>query len=67
MRDAIALAVGVDLMPQLTLASTVLAFHSSVPIGWFQKQQEQQQQYDNTDNMMTINGCSSSSCCCCCC
>ena len=34
MRDAIALAVGVDLMPQLTLASTVLAFRSSVPIGW---------------------------------
>ena len=34
MRDAIALAVGVDLIPQLTLASTVLAFCSSVPIGW---------------------------------
>ena len=34
MRDAIALAVGVDAMPQLTLASTVLAFCSSVPIGW---------------------------------
>lgn len=34
MRDAIALQVGVDHMPQLTLASTVLAFGSSVPIGW---------------------------------
>ena len=34
MRGAIALAVGVDLMPQLTLASTVVAFRSSVPIGW---------------------------------
>lgn len=34
MRDAIALAVGVDYMPKLTLASTLLAFCSSVPIGW---------------------------------
>lgn len=34
MRDAIALAVGVEHIPKLTLASTVLAFGSSVPIGW---------------------------------
>lgn len=34
MRDAIALQVGVEHMPKLTLASTVLAFCSSVPIGW---------------------------------
>lgn len=34
MRDAVALAVGVQHMPTLTLASTVLAFVSSVPIGW---------------------------------
>lgn len=34
MRDAIALAVGVSNIPKLTLASTVLAFGSSVPIGW---------------------------------
>jgi hypothetical protein len=34
MRDAIALQVGVDYIPMLTLASTVLAFCSSVPIGW---------------------------------
>lgn len=33
-RDAIALQVGVEHMPKLTLASTVLAFCSSVPIGW---------------------------------
>ena len=34
MRDAIALQVGVEHMPKLTLASTFLAFCSSVPIGW---------------------------------
>lgn len=34
MRDAVALAVGVGNLPKLTLASTVLAFVSSVPIGW---------------------------------
>jgi hypothetical protein len=34
MRDAIALAVGVEHIPKLTLASTVLAVFSSVPIGW---------------------------------
>lgn len=34
MRDAIALAVGVEHIPKLTLASTVLALFSSVPIGW---------------------------------
>lgn len=34
MRDAIALQVGVKHIPQLTLASTVLAVFSSVPIGW---------------------------------
>ena len=34
MRDAIALAVGVEHIPKLTLASTALAFGSSVPIGW---------------------------------
>ena len=34
MRDAIALAVGVNHIPKLTLASTVLAVISSVPIGW---------------------------------
>eukprot|EP00542_Grammatophora_oceanica_P017668 CAMPEP_0194034178 /NCGR_PEP_ID=MMETSP0009_2-20130614/6579_1 /TAXON_ID=210454 /ORGANISM="Grammatophora oceanica, Strain CCMP 410" /LENGTH=595 /DNA_ID=CAMNT_0038674973 /DNA_START=99 /DNA_END=1883 /DNA_ORIENTATION=+ len=34
MRDAVALAVGVDHMPKLTLASTLLAVVSSVPIGW---------------------------------
>ena len=34
MRDAIALNIGVEHMPKLTLASTVLAFCSSVPIGW---------------------------------
>jgi len=34
MRDAIALAVGVRYMPKLTLASTLLALCSSVPIGW---------------------------------
>jgi ATP/ADP translocase len=34
LRDAIALQVGVRYMPQLTLASTVLAVFSSVPIGW---------------------------------
>lgn len=33
-RDAIALQVGVKHMPKLTLASSVLAFLSSVPIGW---------------------------------
>jgi hypothetical protein len=33
-RDAIALQIGVQHMPKLTLASTVLAFFSSVPIGW---------------------------------
>ena len=34
MRDAIALTIGVEHIPTLTLASTVLAFFSSVPIGW---------------------------------
>ena len=34
MRDAVALQVGVQHMPKLTLASSVLAFLSSVPIGW---------------------------------
>ena len=34
LRDAVALQVGVQHMPLLTLASTVLAFCSSVPIGW---------------------------------
>jgi hypothetical protein len=34
MRDAIALAVGVNHIPKLTLASTLLAVVSSVPIGW---------------------------------
>jgi hypothetical protein len=34
MRDAIALQVGVQHIPKLTLASTVLALFSSVPIGW---------------------------------
>lgn len=34
MRDAIALAVGVEHIPKLTLASTVMALFSSVPIGW---------------------------------
>jgi len=34
MRDAIALAVGVQHIPKLTLASTVMAIFSSVPIGW---------------------------------
>ena len=34
MRDAIALEIGVQHMPKLTLASTLLAFVSSVPIGW---------------------------------
>jgi len=34
LRDAIALQVGVEHMPTLTLVSTVLAFGSSVPIGW---------------------------------
>jgi len=34
MRDAIALAVGVEHIPKLTLASTLLAVISSVPIGW---------------------------------
>lgn len=34
MRDAIALQVGVKHIPILTLVSTVLAFVSSVPIGW---------------------------------
>lgn len=34
MRDAIALAIGVEHIPNLTLASTVLALFSSVPIGW---------------------------------
>ena len=34
MRDAAALAVGVDYIPALTLASTVLALASSVPVGW---------------------------------
>jgi hypothetical protein len=34
MRDAVALTVGVSNLPRLTLASTVLAIFSSVPIGW---------------------------------
>lgn len=34
MRDAIALAVGVQHMPKLTVASTILTFCSSVIIGW---------------------------------
>eukprot|EP00548_Thalassiothrix_antarctica_P008401 CAMPEP_0194135964 /NCGR_PEP_ID=MMETSP0152-20130528/6020_1 /TAXON_ID=1049557 /ORGANISM="Thalassiothrix antarctica, Strain L6-D1" /LENGTH=722 /DNA_ID=CAMNT_0038832429 /DNA_START=67 /DNA_END=2235 /DNA_ORIENTATION=+ len=34
MRDAVALSVGVSNLPKLTLLSTVLAFVSSVPIGW---------------------------------
>ena len=34
MRDAVALAVGVSNLPKLTLASTLLAVLSSVPIGW---------------------------------
>lgn len=34
MRDAVALAVGVANLPKLTLASTLLAVLSSVPIGW---------------------------------
>lgn len=34
LRDAIALAVGVEMLPMLTLISTALAFLSSVPIGW---------------------------------
>lgn len=34
MRDAIALTIGVQHIPNLTLASTVLALFSSVPIGW---------------------------------
>jgi len=34
MRDAVALAVGVNNLPKLTLASTLLAVLSSVPIGW---------------------------------
>jgi hypothetical protein len=34
MRDAAALQVGVQHMPKLTLASSVMAFLSSVPIGW---------------------------------
>ena len=34
MRDAVALAVGVSHLPKLTVASTVLALLSSVPIGW---------------------------------
>ena len=34
MRDAAALAVGVSHIPTLTLASTVLAIGSSVPVGW---------------------------------
>lgn len=34
MRDAAALAVGVSHIPALTLASTVLALGSSVPVGW---------------------------------
>jgi hypothetical protein len=33
-RDAIALQLGVKHIPKLTLASSVLAFFSSVPIGW---------------------------------
>jgi hypothetical protein len=34
MRDAVALDIGVQHMPKLTLASTLLAVVSSVPIGW---------------------------------
>lgn len=34
MRDAAALAVGVQALPNLTLASTLLALASSVPVGW---------------------------------
>mmetsp|Transcript_2742 Transcript_2742/g.4713 ORF Transcript_2742/g.4713 Transcript_2742/m.4713 type:complete len:902 (+) Transcript_2742:44-2749(+) len=34
MRDAVALQVGVKHIPKLTLASSLLAFLSSVPIGW---------------------------------
>jgi len=34
MRDAAALAVGVSHIPTLTLASTLLALGSSVPMGW---------------------------------
>ena len=34
MRDAVALQVGVKHIPKLTLASSFLAFLSSVPIGW---------------------------------
>ena len=34
LRDAIAIKVGVQHIPMLTLASTGLAFVSSVPIGW---------------------------------
>jgi hypothetical protein len=34
MRDAIALSIGVEHIPSLTLASTALALFSSVPIGW---------------------------------
>jgi hypothetical protein len=34
MRDAVALGIGVKHMPKLTLASTLLAVISSVPIGW---------------------------------
>ena len=34
MRDAAALQIGVAHMPKLTLASSLLAFVSSVPIGW---------------------------------
>lgn len=33
-RDAVALQLGVKHMPKLTLASSVMAFLSSVPIGW---------------------------------
>lgn len=33
-RDAVALQLGVQHMPKLTLASSVMAFLSSVPIGW---------------------------------
>lgn len=34
LRDAVALHVGVQHIPKLTLASSLLAFLSSVPIGW---------------------------------
>ena len=34
MRDAAALAIGVSHIPHLTLASTLLAVGSSVPVGW---------------------------------